>query len=56
MVNYPKWNEVSYAGENAPPKNVETPYAESWNMYYYTHIGVGYVEDGNYWNQLFIGK
>ncbi|KUP06151.1 hypothetical protein Q75_09455 [Bacillus coahuilensis p1.1.43] len=22
----------------------------------YTHIGVGYVEDGNYWTQLFIGK
>ncbi|WP_082686315.1 vanadium-dependent haloperoxidase [Bacillus coahuilensis] len=34
MVNYPKWNEVSYAGENTPPKNVETPYAESWNMYF----------------------
>lgn len=22
----------------------------------FTHIGVGYVEDGNYWTQLFIGK
>ncbi|RBP01119.1 CAP domain-containing protein [Rossellomorea aquimaris] len=22
----------------------------------YTHIGVGYVENGNYWTQLFIGK
>ncbi|WP_417900288.1 CAP domain-containing protein [Bacillus haimaensis] len=22
----------------------------------FTHIGVGYVEDGNYWTQMFIGK
>lgn len=22
----------------------------------YTHIGVGYVKDGNYWTQMFIGK
>jgi len=22
----------------------------------YTHIGIGYVEDGNYWTQMFIGK
>ncbi|GEN89472.1 CAP domain-containing protein [Oceanobacillus sp. FSL W8-0428] len=22
----------------------------------FTHIGIGYVEDGNYWTQMFIGK
>ena len=22
----------------------------------FTHIGVGYVENGNYWTQMFIGK
>ena len=22
----------------------------------FTHIGVGYVADGNYWTQMFIGK
>ena len=22
----------------------------------YTHIGVGYVKDGNYWTQMFIQK
>ena len=22
----------------------------------YTHIGIGYMENGNYWTQMFIGK
>lgn len=22
----------------------------------YTHIGIGYVENGNYWTQMFVGK
>ncbi|MFC0091745.1 hypothetical protein ACFFJI_12725 [Allobacillus sp. GCM10007491] len=33
-TNYPRWDELPYAGESRPVENPEAPFAGSWTTYF----------------------
>ncbi|APC50054.1 chloroperoxidase [Virgibacillus halodenitrificans] len=48
-TDYPRWNELPYAGETKAPDNAEAPYAGSWTTYF-----IRYQQDE--WVSAFNGK